>query len=61
MRVCIGAGRLNNALRMHEEDTALLLPFMPYMRLLLSGLYKLPLVQAKMYRGVGAELAEVHK
>ena len=48
---------LNAALRNH--DARALEPFLPYMKLLLSGLYQLPLLQAKTYRGVKLELFEV--
>ena len=50
-------GRLNAALRNH--DTRGLAPFLPYMKLLLSALYQLPLTQLQTYRGVKLELFEV--
>ena len=49
--------RLNAALRTH--DTVALDAFLPYMKLLLSGLYQLPLTQVPTYRGVKLELYEV--
>ena len=51
--------RLNAALRTH--NTAALDPFLPYMKLLLSGLYHLPLTQVPTYRGVKLELYEVRE
>ena len=50
-------GRLNAALRNH--DTRALEPFLPYMKLLLSGLYQLQLKQVRAYRGVKLELFKV--
>ena len=49
--------RLNKALRdhLHEEK---LEPFLPYLKLLLSGLNKLPLVRVRAYRGVTLDLHE---
>ena len=49
--------RLNSALRAH--DLVELGPYLPFMKLLLSALYKLPLTQAKVYRGVKLDLHEV--
>ena len=49
--------RLNAALRKH--DLLNLEPFLPYMKLLLSALYQLPLVHVRTYRGVKLELFEV--
>ena len=49
--------RLNAALRTH--DTVALDAFLPYMKLLLSGLYQLPLTQVPTYRGVKLDLHEV--
>ena len=49
--------RLNAALRNHDKDS--LEPFLPYMKLLLSALYQLPLVQVPTYRGIKLELFEV--
>ena len=49
--------RLNAALRNH--DLTRLEPFLPFMKLLLSGLYRLPLTHARTYRGVKLELYEV--
>ena len=49
--------RLNAALR--TRDKHILEPFLPYMKLLLSALYKLPLVQVRTYRGLKLELFEV--
>ena len=48
--------RLNAALRNHDKRS--LEPFLPYMKLLLSALYQLPLVQVPTYRGVKLELFE---
>merc|ERR1719353_740770 len=50
--------RLNAALRSH--GTRRLEPFLPYMKLLLSALYQLPLVQLPTYRGVKRELFETY-
>ena len=49
--------RLNAALRNHDMRS--LAPFLPYMKLLLSALYQLPLTHARTYRGVKLELFEV--
>ena len=49
--------RLNAALRNHGNRS--LEPFLPYMKLFLSALYQLPLVQVPTYRGVKLELFEV--
>ena len=49
--------RLNAALR--NQDKRGLQPFLPYMKLLLSGLYQLPLVHVRTYRGVKLELYKV--
>ena len=49
--------RLNEALRNH--DIAALEPFLPFMKLLLTGLYQLPLVHTRTYRGVKLELYKV--
>lgn len=49
--------RLNAALRAH--DLVELGPYLPFMKLLLSALYKLPLTQAKVYRGVRLNLSQV--
>ena len=48
--------RLNAALR--ELDERGLQPFLPYMKLLLSGLYQLPLTHVRTYRGVKLKLFE---
>ena len=49
--------RLNAALRNH--DKLALEPFLPYIKLLLSALYCLPLTRVRTYRGVRLELFEV--
>ena len=49
--------RLNAALRKH--DSLSLEPFLPYMKLLLSGLYHLPITQVRTYRGVKLEMFKV--
>ena len=49
--------RLNAALRNHDMRS--LEPFLPYMKLLLSGLYLLPLAHVRTYRGVKKEIFEV--
>ena len=49
--------RLNAALRNHDKDS--LEPFLPYMKLLLSALYQLPLIRVPTYRGVKLEIFEV--
>ena len=48
--------RLNAALRNHDMRS--LEPFLPYMKLLLSGLYQLPLMHVRTYRGVKLEIFE---
>ena len=48
---------LNAALRNHDKRA--LEPFLPYMKLLLSALYCLPLTHVRTYRGVTLELFEV--
>ena len=48
--------RLNAALRNHDARS--LEPFLPYMKLLLSGLYQLPLTHTRTYRGVKLEIFE---
>merc|ERR1719174_1080212 len=50
--------RLNAALRNH--DIAALEPFLPFMKLLLSGLYQLPLTHTRTYRGVKLELFKTY-
>ena len=50
--------RLNAALRNH--DKLALEPFLPYMKLLLSALYQMPLTHVPTYRGVKLELYEVN-
>ena len=55
-------GRMNGALRVHsdqDEGNSLIKPFMPYLRLLLNALNKMPLVETTAYRGVGVQLDEV--
>ena len=49
--------RLNAALRNHDMRN--LTSFLPYMKLLLSALYQLPLTHASTYRGVELELFQV--
>ena len=49
--------RLNAALDNHDKQT--LEVFLPYLKLLLAGLYKLPLVQVPTYVGVKLELFQV--
>ena len=49
--------RMNAALRDHDLNA--LAPFLPFMKLLLTALYKLPLTRAKVYRGVKLDLHEV--
>jgi len=49
--------RLNSALREHANPEKLA-PFLPYLKLLLTGLNKLPLVRAQVYRGVALDLHE---
>lgn len=50
--------RLNAALRDH--DIHALEPFLPYVKLLLSGLYQLPLTHVQTYRGVKLELFQTY-
>ena len=49
--------RLNAALRNHDKRS--LRPFLPYMKLLLSALYQLPLLRVPTYRGVKLEIFKV--
>ena len=49
---------MNGALRTHDLDA--LAPFLPFVKLLLTALYKLPLARAKVYRGVKLDLHEVN-
>ena len=49
--------RLNAALRNHDKRD--LEPFLPYMKLLLAGLYQLPLKHVRTYRGVKLDLFKV--
>ena len=44
---------------MRTHDAVALDAFLPFMKLLLSGLYQLPLTQVPTYRGVKMELYEV--
>merc|ERR1712032_1589993 len=48
---------LNSALRDHAHPENLK-AFLPYLKLLLKGLNKLPLIRAKVYRGVNVDLHE---
>ena len=57
--MCPAPGRMNAALRLHDSEDKLLQPFLPYLRLLLNGLNKIPLVQAQVYRGVDGRLEKV--
>ena len=50
--------RLNRALR--EHDYVELVPYLPFMKLLLTALYKLPLIKARVYRGIKLDLSKVH-
>ncbi len=50
---------LNAALRDHCNPHRLT-PFLPYLKLLLTALYKLPLVEAKVYRGVKLDLHDAY-
>merc|ERR1719247_302624 len=50
--------RLNTALRLH--DMRGLEPFLPFMKLLLSALYQLPLTHVRTYRGVKLGLYETY-
>ena len=50
---------MNAALRSHADAQHQLQPFLPYLRLLMNALYHMPLVRARVYRGVGAQVAEV--
>ena len=47
-------------LRLRERDRNLLKPFFPYLKLFLSGLYKLPLINDPLYRGVKQNLSELY-
>ena len=51
--------QLNSALRNHLHPEALH-PFLPYMKLLLTGLNKLPLIRARVYRGINLDLHELY-
>merc|ERR1719182_986963 len=48
---------LNNALRDHAHPENLK-AFLPYLKLLLKGLNKLPLIRTQVYRGVNVDLHE---
>merc|ERR1719247_3515648 len=50
--------RLNAALRKHDMRS--LEPFLPFMKLLLSALYQLPLTHVRTYRGVKLDLFETY-
>merc|ERR1712048_42166 len=50
--------RLDAALRNHDARS--LEPFLPYMKLLLSALYQLPLTHVRTYRGVKLEIFETY-
>merc|ERR1719247_3811515 len=50
--------RLNTALRKHDMRS--LAPFLPFMKLLLSALYQLPLTHVRTYRGVKLDLFETY-
>merc|ERR1712037_793932 len=50
--------RLNTALRKHDMRS--LEPFLPFMKLLLSALYQLPLTHVRTYRGVKLSLFETY-
>merc|ERR1712003_165671 len=50
--------RMNSALRSHDLDT--LAPFLPFMKLLLTALHKLPLRRVKVYRGIKLDLHEAY-
>ena len=45
---------------MRERNRDLLKHFFPYLKLLLSGLYKLPLINVSLYRGVKRDLSEMY-
>ena len=47
-------------LRLRGRNRAELKPFFPYLKLLLSGLYKLPLINVPLYRGVKQDLSEMY-
>ena len=49
---------LNKALRTHDEGA--INAFLPYLRLLLTALYKLPLEDSPVYRGVTCDLNDTH-
>lgn len=51
--------RLNSALRDHMNPEKLA-PFLPYFKLLLTALYKLPLLSAQTYRTVKLDLHELY-
>ena len=52
-------GELNKALR--NQNRSSLKPWFPYLKLLLTGLYKLPPCPAKVWRGVGSVVVESFK
>jgi len=49
---------LNEALRGH--DAADLAPFLPFLKLLLTALHRLPLVQTQVFRGVKLDLSSIY-
>lgn len=51
--------QLNSALRDHMHPE-MLNPFLPYMKILLTGLNKLPLIRARVYRGINLDLHELY-
>jgi len=51
---------LNTAMRDHTHPENLT-AFMPYLKLLLTALNKLPLIRQKVYRGMGVDLHETYK
>jgi hypothetical protein len=50
---------LNETLRLEDRDR--LVPWFPYLKLLLSGLFKLPSVQYTIWRGVTGDLSSNYK
>ena len=44
--------------RLRSEKRELLVPFFPYLKLLLRAMYKLPVIKCSVYRGVTKDLSK---
>ena len=47
-------------MRLRERNREMLIPFLPYLKLLLSALYLLPLANVQLYRGVKQDLSDMY-